>query len=263
MRPELFSVFGITFFAYRTMLGAAFIVCSLLMARESRRPGRTPLSPLLGVWALLGALFGARLFYVLQYEDVSRIGPALYLWDSGLVFYGGLIGGLLAAWTYVRWTRAPALASFDIMAPFLALGEAITRVGCFLNGCCFGTPSSAPWAVAFPAHGFAFEAQHSAGLIGPEAAASLPVHPAQLYMTLGLVAVFAVLLRRLRQGSWDGSVFVSYLFLYGILRFLVEIVRGDSARSVYGMTVSQAISLGLIAVAGGWLWARRVRKMRS
>ncbi|MBX7257740.1 MAG: prolipoprotein diacylglyceryl transferase [Candidatus Hydrogenedentes bacterium] len=262
MRPELFSILGVTFFAYRTMLGLSFVVCSLLMARESRRPGRVELSPLIGVWAMLGALLGARIFYVIQYEGLSRILRALYVWDGGLVFYGGLIGGLAAVWAHLRVNRAPVLASFDVMSPFLALGEAITRIGCFLNGCCFGEPSSLPWAVAFPSPGFAVEAQREAGLLDANAVASLPVHPTQLYMTVGLVAVFAVLLRRLRKGPWNGSVFTMYLLLYGVVRFVVEILRGDSARSVFGMTVSQAISLGLVVAAGIVFAARRTRKVR-
>ncbi|MFA6239278.1 MAG: prolipoprotein diacylglyceryl transferase [Candidatus Hydrogenedentales bacterium] len=263
MRPELFTLFGITFFAYRTMLAVAFVVGTLLAARESRRrAGGVELSPMFGVWALVGALAGARMFYVVQYEGVAKLWRAAFLWESGLVFYGGLLGGLVAVSLYLCWNRAPLLASFDLMAPFLALGEAITRVGCFLNGCCFGEPSNLPWAVQFPAQGFAFIAQREAGLINARAAASIPVHPTQLYMTLGLVAVFGVLIYCRRRKSWDGSVFVLYLLLYGCLRFLVEILRGDSVRSVLGVTVSQAISLCLVLFAGALLVVRRKRNVR-
>ena len=252
MRPELFQIFGVTFYAYRTLLAVAFVVCTLLAVRESKRRGDTPpLTPTLGIWALLGALLGARIFHTLQYGRPQDWWRALILWDGGLVFYGGLIGGVAAVAVCLRVQGVPFLRAADVMAPYVALGEAITRAGCFLNGCCFGVSCSYPWAVQFPPGSVAYQAHLDRHWITQSDAYSLAIHPTQLYMAGGLLAGFALLKWRLGRKSWDGSVVCDYLLSYGILRFLVEILRGDSARSIAGMTVSQSISVVLVAVAAG------------
>jgi len=247
VRPELFTIVGATFYAYRTLLATSFVVCTLLAVRESRkRPGGIELSPAIGIWAMLGSLLGARIFFVLQYGEPSELWRALLVWEGGLVFYGGLIGGLAAAAIHLALRGTPFLNAADSVAPYLALGEAITRVGCFLNGCCWGTMCTWPWAVTFPPHSPAFSQQVHDGLLSPEASHALPVHPTQLYMTCGLVLVCLVLKGVLVRRPPAGVVFFGYLLLYGLLRFLVELVRGDSAHSVGGITVSGAVSLTLL-----------------
>ena len=250
MKPDLITVFGVTFHSYRSLLAAAFVICTLLAVRDSRhRPGAPALTPILGIWALAGALFGARLFYVLQYEGVQAFAQALYVWKGGLVFYGGLMGGLLAVSIYCTLRGIPLLPTADLVAPYLALGEAITRIGCFLNGCCYGLACPYPWGVGFPSDSVAYQDHLDAGTLSPGAAHTVALHPTQLYMAAGLLAVFAILKSPLVRRPWGGSVVCAYLLLYGILRFLVEILRGDSAHSVAGMTLSQGISAGLAVVA--------------
>ncbi|MBM3290218.1 MAG: prolipoprotein diacylglyceryl transferase [Candidatus Hydrogenedentes bacterium] len=249
MSPELFSVFGVPVYAYRTMLAIAFVVCTLLTVRASRtRAGGREVSPIIGIWAMFGSLVGAHAFFIVQYGDPRDVWRAVFVWEGGLVFYGGLIGGVLAAWSYLAWVKVPFLNAADSAAPYLALGEAIARVGCLLNGCCWGAACHLPWAIAFPKFSSAFAAQVGAGALDPSAAQSLPVHPTQLYMTIGLVAAAIALGRMLVRRRADGVVFFGYLVLYGLLRFFVEWVRGDSARSVGGLTVSGAISAGLVVL---------------
>jgi len=250
MRPALFEIFGVSFYSYRVLLAASFVVCTLLAVRASERHGSIRLNPALGIWALVGALLGARVFYVLQYERLASVWKALFVWDGGLVFYGGLLGGTLTVAAYWRLRGTPFLQGADVIAPYLALGEAITRIGCFLNGCCYGTPTTAPWAVRFSQGSVAYQAHLDAGLVTPADRYSLACHPTELYMTFGLILVFFALQGRVFRRNWDGAVVCGYLLLYGILRFLAETVRGDSARSVFGMTVSQAISLALVIGAG-------------
>jgi phosphatidylglycerol:prolipoprotein diacylglycerol transferase len=250
MRPELFQLVGISFYSYRVLLAASFIVCTILAVRASERQGSVRLDPALGMWALVGALLGARVFYVLQYESLSNLWKSLFIWDGGLVFYGGLIGGTAAVAMHWRMRGTPFLEGADLVAPYLAMGEAITRIGCFLNGCCYGAVTAVPWAVRFPRGSVAFQAQLDAGLIIESDSHTLACHPTELYMTAGLTVVFFALRARAIRRSWDGSVVCGYLLLYGILRFLVESLRGDSARSVFSMTVSQAISLALVLGSG-------------
>lgn len=257
MRPVLFRLGDLIFHSYPTMLALAFLAGTLLSVRAAER--RTPpldISPISGIVALLGALVGARVFFILQYESWRELWRVVHLLGPGLVFYGGLFGGLVAMTGYLRFKHVPLVPAMDVMAPHLALGEAITRVGCFLNGCCYGVPSSGPLAVSFGPYSLAFEEHVRAGLLSPGEAHSLPVHPTQLYMAGGLIVIFILLCWALREGRPLGAASAGYLVLYGALRFTVEIFRGDSARSVAGMTVSQAISVVLVVAGVIWLLAR-------
>jgi phosphatidylglycerol:prolipoprotein diacylglycerol transferase len=249
MRPELFHFIGVPIYAYRTLLAIAFVVCTLLTVRESRtRAGGVEVSPAIGIWAMFGSLVGAHGFYILQYGSAYDLWRAFFVWEGGLVFYGGLLGGLGAAGIYLALRKIPFMNAADSAGPYLALGEAITRVGCLLNGCCWGAECHLPWAISFPRHSPPFEAQVKAGALAQTAHASLPVHPTQLYMVFGLLAVFIALKWALVRPRPAGMVFFGYVFLYGVLRFLVELVRGDSARSVWGLTLSGAISAAFVAV---------------
>jgi phosphatidylglycerol:prolipoprotein diacylglycerol transferase len=255
MQPELVRILGYPLHAYPAMLAVAFVVCTLLAVREADRRGLF-LPPELGIWTFLGALVGAKAFYILQYGEVRDLWRALLIWQPGLVYYGGLIGGVLAAWGYARICRIPPLRTADIAVPYLALGQAITRVGCFLNGCCYGRPSGLPWAVTFPPNSHAHEHQLAEGLLEAGATHPLPVHPTQLYMVAGLLVTAIVLKLALDRQRFAGQNVLYYAVLYGVLRFVVESLRGDSARSVMGMTVSQAISLALLLLGAGLLgWA--------
>ncbi|HOJ31986.1 MAG TPA: prolipoprotein diacylglyceryl transferase [Candidatus Hydrogenedentes bacterium] len=250
MRQTLFTVFGYAFHAYPVMISIAFVTCTLLAVREADKR-RLFLPPEAGLFVFIGALIGARAFYIIQYERIRDVWLALFFWQAGLVFYGGLIGGTITAYLCARFYRLPPLRTADIVVPYLALGEAITRIGCFLNGCCFGMPTQMPWGVRFPAGSYPFWKQVLDKLIPENAPCSLPVHPTQLYMTLGLVLfAFPLLKASLKRTVFDGQTALLYGVLYGIVRFTVEIFRGESARSVFGMTVSQTISLVLLIFSG-------------
>ncbi len=256
MRPTLVKFFGLEFHAYTTMLAAAFLVCTLLAVREGLRQN-PPIegNPRGGLWAFFGALIGAKAFWIIQYDTPWNVWRAVFVWMGGYVFYGGLLGGAGALLLYMRLNRLPILRSGDICVQYLALGEAITRVGCFLNGCCWGEPTHVPWGVHFPRHSYAWLEHVKEGLLEASAPASLSVHPTQLYMVGGLVITFLLMRLLSARPHREGAIILHYCLLYGILRFSVEHFRGDSARSVLGLTVSQSISAALIvfAVAGYFL----------
>ena len=247
MRPTLLEVFGLKFHAWPTMLALAFLVGTLLAVRHGER-AKPPIigNPQGGLWAFIGALVGAKVFWILQYSEPKLLWRAFFLWEGGLVYYGGLIGGALAAFAYITVHKLPIRRSADVCAIYLALGQAITRVGCFLNGCCWGIETDVPWALTFPKNSYAYKHQIEAGIIDHTAVHANPVHPTQLYMVIGLIAIFALLEVAYGRRHFDGAIALLYCFAYGILRFIVEFYRGDSARSVFGMTVSQVISLGLL-----------------
>jgi phosphatidylglycerol:prolipoprotein diacylglycerol transferase len=261
MHPTLLKIASLEFHAYPAMLAIAFLTCTLLAVRNlHRRNPPVDITPNVGLWVFIGALLGAKAYWILQFSEPRYLWRAVFVWQGGLVFYGGLIGGLVALLAYVKLNKLPLLIVVDSAAPALALGEAITRIGCFLNGCCWGAPSSAPWAVCFPRHSHPFAQQVSDGLLTASAMQSLPVHPTQLYMTIGLVIGAAILWFLLRKGVPEGCVVAGYLVIYGILRFCVELFRADSARSVGGMTVSQSVSAGLLILGLALGAAAIVRK---
>jgi len=252
----LFQIGGLKIHAYPACLSIAFVLGTLLAVRQaSREQPPIYMTTIAGLCGFVGALLGAKVFWYLQFRpgDVWR---AIFVWESGLVYYGGLVGGILGVVLYCRITRLPLLRVGDVAIVFVPLGQAITRIGCFLNGCCWGKPASemVPWAVTFPRYSLAYKQQLEDELIPPGASAPLPVHPTQLYMMVGLLIIFIFMYAGLSKKRFNGAMLVVYCFLYGILRFTVEHFRGDSARSIwvsgpYPLTVSQAISLALIAGA--------------
>ncbi len=250
--PEWPLIGDLRFHAYPTMLSLAFLVCTLLAARDGdrlKRPVFVP--PQAAVFALIGALFGAKLWWVLQYRGIGDILLAFNILQAGLVYYGGLIGGALGALGYLYFTKTLDRRIVDVAFPYLALGEAITRVGCFLNGCCWGAPSTMPWAVTFPRHSHAYDQQAADGLISRAAELPLAVHPTQLYMTVGLVVTCLALRWLLFHKPFTYSGMCGYFFCYGILRFTVECLRADSPIPYGGFTLSGVVSLGLMVFGAG------------
>lgn len=249
MRPTLLDLFGYKFHAYPTMLAVAFLTCTLLAVRDlQRRNPPVDITPQGGLWAFMGGLVGAKAYWILQYSEPKYLWHAFFVWEGGLVFYGGLIGGIFMVFIYVTVNRLPRRVVADGVAPYLALGEAITRIGCFLNGCCWGAPTTMPWGVTFPKGTHAYFQQVRDHIITGEEKICAPIHPTQLYMVVGLVLAMFVMKRYQRTPHAPGATAVLYVFLYGVLRFTVEIFRGDSARSVMGLTVSGAVSLAMVII---------------
>jgi phosphatidylglycerol:prolipoprotein diacylglycerol transferase len=153
----------------------------------------------------------------------------------------------------LKYVKAPILPVADMVAPFMALAHGIGRVGCFLNGCCWGSLANfhIPWGACYPKAGYGpFREQVLEGLISSDAVQSLPVHPTQLYETIGCLIIFICLLVVYKKHKHAGVVTLTYLMLYGGQRFITEMFRGDSARPLYGLTVSQIFGLSLFVFFG-------------
>lgn len=239
MYPILVKLGPVTLYSYGVMLAVAFLVSLGLARRAARRlpPALRAISAEqladLITLSLLGGIVGGRLFYVMLSWKVFVESPAelLAIWHGGLVWYGGFLGGVLAAWLYVRAQRLRFLRVGDQVVPFLALGHAIGRIGCFLNGCCFGDPTNAWCGVVFPG-------------------ASTPVLPTQLFEALGLFVLFLIL-RRLQEPAMlrrPGRLLGWYVAGYAGWRFLLEFIRGDQTPWWMGLTLQQLISLILLVV---------------
>lgn len=171
------------------------------------------------------------------------------VWRGGLTFYGGFILATGFGLYFARKHRMGVWKVADLCAPWIAFGLALTRVGCFLNGCCFGKVSSAPWAVSFPVGSPSWQAQHDAHLIA-DGAAALPVHPTQIYLALLNFATFLILYLAVKpRKRFDGQVFAWLLILKGVFRSFVEIWRDDDRGVFFGfLSTSQIISVPLIAL---------------
>lgn len=251
MRRVLFEVPGLdwSLHSFGPLLLLACVAAFGLSARRARREGFEPgLISDLALWLFAGGFVGARILFLLQNPgSLSHWTDAWKVWQGGIVFYGCILGGLAGSTIFWLRRRFPFLATADVVAPGLALAIGIGRVGCFLNGCCFGEVCHQPWAVTFPPESFAWLRHVEAGWIPPWAAHSLPVHPKQLYLAaegLALFALLSVFFPRRR----DGEVMALLMVAYPITRFATEFFRGDASGWYGGFTISQYISLGLTAL---------------
>ena len=241
------------FHAYTFFLALAFLIGTLLPVRENyKHPNPYPITPIGGLWVFFGALFGAKAYWQLQYGDSGDWLRVFKIWEGGLVFYGGLFGGIIGGYCYVRFVcKAPVWKVGDLALPFVPLAHAVARVGCFLNGCCYGSRSDLPWAAHYPKafHG-PYQQQVDEKLIDYSHAFSKGVHPSQLYESAGLLLIFFIMRRAYKRPHRTGEIMLLYPLCYGVLRFFTEATRGDSNRPLLStLTVSQGVAIGFVVFA--------------
>ena len=202
----------------------------------------------LGPWLIIGSVVGARALYVATFWHEEFAGKPLaavfMVWHGGLVYYGGLLGASLSGILYTKVKQIPVWSTGDIVAPSIALGQGFGRIGCLLNGCCYGRPCDQPWAIRFPA-------DNAAG------APTVPVHPTEIYESLLSLALYAMLAWLYRRKKFDGQVFAAYLIGYALVRSFVELFRGDYPPSQYiggWLKPGQAVSVLTLAAGLLLLW---------
>jgi phosphatidylglycerol:prolipoprotein diacylglycerol transferase len=245
MKPEI-EILGISVKTFGVTFALGFLACGLLVARRLRELGK-PVD-----WAyeivfaaLVGGVVGARAYYVLQHYDQAKhdlIGSVFS--GSGLVWYGGALGGAIGVVAWMRWRGVLELRMFDMCATALALGYAIGRIGCQVSGDGdYGIRSSLPWAMGYP---------HGTVPTPP----GVRVQPTPIYETVTMCLI-AYLLWWLRDRVRPGVVFALYLTLSGLERFLVEFVRRNN-EVFAGLTAPQLESLALCLIGSVWL-ARMAR----
>jgi phosphatidylglycerol:prolipoprotein diacylglycerol transferase len=252
MHPILFHVGPFEIRSYGVMLAVSFVVGTWLARRRARE---ADLDKLLGMdlylFIVVASLVGSRLQFIaenLPLYSLDRAG-ALRTWQGGLSMQSGVILAILAAAVYVRRVGASFTQTADVLAPSVALGECITRIGCFLNGCCFGGTCSLPWGVVF-------SRASQAGAQFP----GIPIHPTQLYLSLSALGIFGTLLRLEGRRRGHGYLFGWFLILSSAARFLVDFIRHYDPSSVV-FTVGpvainhyQVISAALFVVGLYFLW---------
>ena len=240
MKPEV-EIIGISIKTFGVVFALGFLVCGALVARRLRELGKpVDWSYEIVFAALIGGVVGARAYYVIQnYGQVKHELLASIFSGSGLVWYGGALGGALAVLAWMRWRDALELRMFDMCATALALGYAIGRIGCQVSGDGdYGIRSSLPWAMGYP-HGT---------LPTPP---GVRVQPTPIYETVSM-CLLAYLLWQLRDRVRPGVVFALYLVGSGLERFLVEFIRRNK-EVLLGLTAPQVESLVLLAIGLVWL----------
>jgi phosphatidylglycerol---prolipoprotein diacylglyceryl transferase len=240
VKPEV-HLLGISIKTFGVMFALGFLACGALVARRLRELDK-PVD-----WAyeivfaaLLGGVVGARGYYVIQnYSQVKHDLIGTVFSGSGLVWYGGVIGGAIGVVAWMRWRETLELRMFDMCATALALGYAIGRIGCQVSGDGdYGIRSSLPWAMGYP---------HGTVPTPP----GVRVQPTPIYETVTM-CFLAYVLWRLRDRVRPGVVLALYLLLSGLERFLVEFIRRNKEVLV-GLTAPQLESIALLAIGSVWL----------
>ena len=249
---------GIPIFGYGVMLFVGIVLALGLASWRSEHDGISPEVMLdLVVWLVVSGIIGGRMFFLLRYWDetfadktgASALFAAINLSSGGLVLHGAILGGVIALFLFCYRRRLNPWRIADIIMPSVFVGIAIGRIGCLLNGCCFGGICELPWAIQFPADSVPFQAYVARGFIPPDAPASPPLHPTQIYSTIDGLVIACVLLAYSPYKRRVGDIFGAGLLMYGITRFLVELLRSDEV-GLFGtwFTGGQWISLMLIPI---------------
>ena len=282
MYPEIFRIGSFPINTYGVFLALAFLCAILITVRLAARDG-LPREKIydLCLWMLLSSLIGSKilmLFTEPEYRDHPLQLLSLDFLRSGGVFYGGLIGAILAGYFLMRRYKLPWWKTADACAPGIALGNFFGRQGCFAAGCCWGKPTTSWWGIQFAEAGNAitgvpttvsqlgdpaqraYWSQRLGGDLAP-----LHLHPTQLYESFAMLIVFFFLLRLHKHRRFSGQVILFYALLYSVIRFAIEFLRDDPRGDLFGLTTLTGLSTSqLISIIVGTgalvLLIRRWRK---
>ena len=242
MYPVLFRIGPLTIYGYGLMMAIAFLAAAYLTGKELDRKGfNGELASTLVLWAAVGGLIGARLLAILGDLEGFLANPLQSIFSgSGFVFYGGLIGGLVAVSWSMRRLHLPWALTVDCIAPALPLGHGIGRIGCLLAGDGdWGKETTLPWGMAYPN-----------AIIGWHYPPGVRVHPTPIYEFLAYTLIFALLWSMRKRPQPNGTLFWWYLLLAPAARFLIEFVR-INPRILFGLTEAQLTSVALMSI-GAW-----------
>lgn len=230
MYPELIRISGLVIHSYGLMISLAILISAFLLYREAPRENISPDHVLEAIIVVsFFGLLGSRILYIaLNWQLYSgSFLTTFFTQFEGLTFYGAFFGGVIALYVWSVKRGVNFLKFTDLLAPYLALGYALGRIGCFLNGCCYGLESTVPWALPIS--------------IGD------PVlrHPVQLYAALSGLAIFFILKALRPRRPFIGFLLIALFALYGLQRFIVEFFRSGEAAWI-GLSTAQIFSLGLM-----------------
>ncbi len=290
MYPILFEYESLQITSYGLMLMLAFLLCNYLLKKYLQSINEDPnIGEDIIFYAAFGGILGSKIYYLIEralfYSDFSNLNGmfnifrGIFSFDlslvlsginqfgAGLVFLGGLIGGMISVTYYIRKNNLKWLIVSDWVAPYLALGHSIGRVGCFLVGDCYGTHCSLPWSVSFknglpPTTYESFRYNYPRVFNSEEfqllynSGDTINVHPTQIYESLIYLVIFFYLVKIRKSNSIKGYVMLEYLFLAGLSRFLIEFLRLNPEYAI-GLSGAQFISLFMILTSSYFMYIFR------
>ena len=235
----------LTLHTYGVLLALAFLAGLWAAGWQARKAGLNAAAIAdMSVYVLIAGLVGAKLLLLaVEWGHYSRNPRELFsLVQSGGVFYGGLIGALPVAWWYARRHSLSGWQTADVLAPAVAIGQSVGRIGCFAAGCCYGRAAEVPWAISF-------HDEYANRVVGTPL--HTPLHPTQLYESLACLLIFGILIGIASRKKFHGQVALSYVVLYAVARFVIEFFRGDVVRgSILDGALSTSQFIAILMVLG-------------
>ncbi len=227
--PVLIDLGFLKIYSWGLMVAIAFIVATILAAKEAKRKNISPEKIYsLVTYIIIGAIIGSRIGYLLfNPNNLTNFLDIFRFWEGGLSFHGGFIGGLLFGFFYVKKNKLKFWEITDIVAPSIPLAQAIGRIGCFLRGCCYGIETTLPWGI-----------QHLDQIR----------HPTQVYSSIALFLIFIFLSKQKYKKNFNGALFLTYIIIYSVFRFFIEFIRADP-RILFGLTGAQIVSIILFVIS--------------
>jgi len=256
MHPILFRIGQFEIYSYGVLVALAFYISLYLLIKDSRHKnlGGQALHETLGgqanidistifdisFWVVISGILGGKLAYIIFNLPAYLENPLdASLWRGGFIFQGGLFLSLAVVFLYAKKKKISFPAVADLFIPYAALGQAIGRIGCFLNGCCYGKPTVLPIGKVFAINSPAF---YHYG--------ALPLHPTQLYSSLFLLTLFLILKKIRTNGKFEGETLLFYLILYPAFRFFLDFLRGDRLGPFFhNLTLFQIICVAIVIIS--------------
>jgi len=248
--PILFKFGPFTIYTYGLMVAIGCLAGFFYIRQEARRVSVEPEKIMsLFLWVLISGFLGGRILYILvEWERFLNEPLKTIFARGGFVFYGGFVFALAVGIWQTRRKGLDTWKTADIFAPAIAIAYAIGRIGCFLNGCCYGRPTNSWLGVSFP-------------LESPAGSVGKPLIPIQLFSSLSLFLIYAILLKLKRYKKFDGQLFWVYVLLYGVTRSIIEIFRGDPRGRVWVFSTSQF--MGIIFTIISLIMLKRLGRERK
>lgn len=245
--PIAFSIGGFELHWYGIMVVLAIIAVILIASREAKRVGLSAgVIHSVAIWAVIGGLIVSRLVHIIDQWDYYMAHPRQIVAFEGQTIYGAILGALIAVIIYCWVKKLSFWQIGDVVAPGAVVGQAIGRVGCILNGCCYGLPTDLPCAVVYTS-------PDSYAPVG------VAVHPTQFYLLLWNLVVFAVLWQLRRRLKPVGSLVLFYMALYALGDFGIRFLR-EGEPFLFGFQQAQIIGLAILVVTVPWFIIRMRRK---
>ena len=251
-------------FGYGMMVLIGFVSGLWLSRLRAKRIGLDPeiLSDM-SFWLLVSGVSGGRLAYLGQYwrqifakcqTAPDYVKAAVNLSEGGLVLIGALVGGAVGFFLLCRMRKLPPMLMVDVIMPGVFVGVGFGRIGCLLNGCCFGDPCNLPWAIQFPQGSVPWLDLVNRQLLDPATKFTMPLHPTQIYSSIDGFLLGAILWNLFPLRARNGQLLGMGCMMYACTRFLIEIIRNDEpGRFGTWLTISQWYSIGLFVIGAGLL----------